>query len=440
MSTEIVRFGESTNAMAPLPMADFSRLTVARPGMANFAFGSDGGSDTLAALRATNLTSIAGYGLDQAFQGIALFLAAHNMIMQEMLSELCAITSEHQRAFGSVDSTSMTMEEMDQEGKPASQKIMAGVPVGFPLRRYGVGVSWNFTYFQQKSPADLAAQIQAMATADRRMIQKQIKVALFGDTNTPGARGTSNYDFIDRLGKGYHLPVKKILNADGAVIPGGPNGEVFDGTSHTHFGVSKFYWPTSFAVSSQGGVNASCTPTTVSADLQALTKNVREHWVEGELVVYISASNQNDVQTAIGFIGLAYQSTIPNVVTDVGRGALSANNVNNRQIGFFQGAEVWVKPWIPTDYILCFYKSGAEPPLVARIPEDFMPGTSAGGDLTSPAPGDLRIVQDSADHPLYAMAIERQIGFGAWNRWNAAVLFVGNCAANSLGSYTPPAL
>ena len=438
MSSQIVRFGESTNPGALLPMADFSRLSVPS---AKFAFGSDGGSDTLAALRATNLTSIAGYGLDQAYQGIALFLAAHNMIMQEMLGELCAVTTEHQRAFGSVDASSMAMEEMDADGKVAAQKIMAGVAVGFPLRRYGVGLSWNYTYFQNKTPADMAAQVQAMVTADRRMVQKQIKVAFLGDLNTPGARGTGNYDFIDRLAKGYHLPVKKLLNADGLAIPPGPNGEVFNGSTHTHYNVAQFYWPTSQAVVAMNGPNASCTTTTIGNDLSALTKTVREHWAEGELVIYLNSSNENDVRSAPGFVPLVYGSTIPNVVTDVARGILSMNNVNNRQIGFYLGAEVWVKPWIPGDYIISFYKSGAEPPLVARTPEKFLPGKAGTGDMTSPAPGDLRIVQDSGDHPLYAQAIERQIGFGAWNRWNGAVLFVGNNNnSNNAGIYTPPSL
>jgi len=351
------------------------------------------------------------------------------------------------------------MEELSAEGKPAAQKITAGTVLGFPLRRYGLGLAWNYTYFQNKTPADLAAQVQAATPADRRRIEKEIKVALFGDLNTPGARGSGNYQFHDSLAKGFHLSVKKLLNADGAPIPPGPNGEIFDGTTHTHYMVGTKYWPTSNAVAAllAGGVSGGTITGTgsgsqasvaqINSDLSFLTKNVREHWIEGQVVIYINASNETDIRSAPSFVPLTFQSTITAITVDRAEGALEENNINNRRIGNFLGAAVWVKPWIPADYLLCFYKDGAEKVLVARTPIAFNPGKSPSDGFSNGAtPGDLRIVQESGDHPLYAMAIERQIGFGAWNRQGAAVMFVGNYAAagsapgNSATAYTPPSL
>jgi hypothetical protein len=433
--SEIVRFSEMNDRFSrPAPM-DFSHINAKS---AKFAFGSDGASDTLSALRAANGTSIAGYGLDNAYQGIALYLAAQNVITSEMISDFCGMGTDEQRAFGSVTSGTMVMEEMDADGKPASQKTTAGVTVGFPLRRYAIGVSWNYQYFANNTPADMAVQVQAMATADRQRIQKEIKAALFGNLNYAGSRGTGNYDFRDFLGKGVHLPVKKILNADGLAIPPGPNGEIFDGTTHTHFLWSQAYWPTSTSVATLSALSAS-TPTTTNNDLLLLTKHVREHNAEGALVIYINQNQEPDIRLTPGFTALQYQGIVPRTTIDVQTGYYDPNNINNRWIGNFQGAQVWVKPWIPTDYILCFFISGAEPPLMARTPDSTLAGKTAGGDLAG-GPGDLRIVQDSANHPLYAMALERQIGFGAWNRWNSAVMFVSNSSANSATSYTPPSL
>lgn len=405
---------------------------------AKFTFGSLGGSDTLGALRAANGTNVWTYGLDLTFQGISTYLAANEVITREEMAFFCsAPTTDLVRAWGGYAGGGMFMEELGPDGKPAAQKIAVNNTVGFPLRRYGIGLRWNRVYFENHSPADMVAQLTAVQTADTRNLRLEIMRSLLGDTNTPAPRGTSNYVFHDRLGKMQYLGVKKLLNADGTAIPVGPNGEIFDGSTHTHYMVSSAYWPTSDGVAAAGASVA--TATTKGNDMNALTRNVREHYAGSEdLFILANVANENDFYAMDGFQKLVPGNTVPSVNIDRAAGILNVNSIGMRYIGNYNGAPVWIKPYLPKDYIFAFYPSGVEPPLVMRIPEAPQNFGTPGSGFNMP--GSLRLVQ-TADHPLYAEAMEREFGMGAWNRWNGAVLFVGNnSTSNSATVYTAPAI
>lgn len=395
---------------------------------AKFAFGSLGGSDTLGTLRAANGTNVWTYGMDLTFQGISTYLAANEVITREEMSFFCsAPTTDLVRAWGGYAGGGMFMEELGPDGKPAAQKIAVNNTVGFPLRRYGIGLRWNRVYFENHSPADMVAQLTAIQTADTRNLRLEIIRSLMGDTNTPAPRGTTNYVFHDRFGKMQYLGVKKLLNADGTAIPVGPNGEIFDGTTHTHYNYSSVAWPTSDAAGAG-------TADTKGTDMTVLTRNVREHYAGSEdLFILINVANENDFYTMTGFQKLVPGNTVPSVNVDRAAGILNVNSIGMRYIGNFNGAPVWVKPYIPKDYVFTFYPSGVEPPIVMRIPEAPQNFGTPGSGFNMP--GSLRLVQ-TADHPLYAEAMEREFGMGAWNRWNGAVMHIGNATA----VYTAPAV
>jgi hypothetical protein len=354
-------------------------------------YGTLSSLDTLAAVQNT---TVANYGIDAAYAAIAQALEAHNRITTEMISDLVEPTTDNLRSYGGGDS-GRQMQELDQWGAPDVQKTSAGIDVGFPLRIYGDALGWTDTWMRTHSPADLAAQVQDMFTGDSRNIQTQIKRALYYPTNVT---------FKDRLVRNITLPLKALLNADSAAIPGGPNGETFDGATHTHY-----------------LANATFT----EAVLLNLVATVLEHRLEGEIRLYINATDETTVR---GFTTNFKPYVDPRVLVQqsnaaYGAAALDLTNPNNRRIGVFGAAEVWVKPWVIASYPVVV-RIGPAKPLAMRVRE--APGGGSAGL------GDLRLVATHGHHPLYADMYGREFGISVWNRDVAAVADMAH------GSYTSP--
>jgi hypothetical protein len=349
---------------------------------------------TLDTLKATYQT-VAEFGEDRAFESIQALLDAHNQIVQTMYTDIVDRTTDRLRRYGTTDS--MTMVKTDEMGRPDAQKILPGAVAGFPLESFQATLQWTRKYFQNAQVAEVAGQFLMMRTADLQRIQLEIKRALFSPTNY-------NFDdyLVDRLQQ-IPLPVRALLNADGLGIPAGPNGETFDGTTHTHY---------------------LATASFVAADLVAALETVLEHYNTGDAMIYINRAQETAIRgfTANFTAMLNAQLVGATTATQVGPGQprLSAVPIYNRQIGIFNGAEVWVKPWIPASYILVLIK-GQPKPLVLRT----RPG--AGN-------GDLQLVADDERYPFRARTYEREFGVGVWNRTAASCLYVGG------GSYVAPTL
>ena len=94
--------------------------------------------------------------------------------------------------------------------------------------------------------------------------------------------------------------------------------------------------------------------------------------------------------------------------------------MDNRAIGIFGGAEVWVKPWMPANYIF-IWDAGSDKPVVIR--------QRAGGSQ----PG-LRIAGENDAFPLHAQYMEAEFGAAVWNRTNGVMLYFGDT------SYSDPTL
>jgi hypothetical protein len=160
----------------------------------------------------------------RAFEAIETARQAHNIQFNEMLMDFIDRTTDRQRRYGG--SASMAMDEVDEFGRADAQKIPGGVTVGFPLRLFQESVQWTRKFMQNATTTELAAQFTAAQDAHILRLQRQIKRAIFTATN---------YTFTDKLVDNVDLAVKAFVNADSASIPNGPNGETFDGTSHTHY-------------------------------------------------------------------------------------------------------------------------------------------------------------------------------------------------------------
>lgn len=317
-------------------------------------------------------------------------LDIHNRLFADMVGDLAMLTDQPELALGAADEA--IIDELDEWGAADASKAANFGQVGFPLRIYGGTIQWTRTYFEMVSAAELAAQLDAFAAADLRRFQNLLKTVLFNNTNT------SNY--FDRLQSKRTYTLRALLNADGQSIPPGPSGTSFDGSTHTHY-----------------LANATLT----AAAVQGLIDTVVEHGVDGQVVVYI---NKADEATVRGFTGFAPYLDARVTVTgasQIGSQSLDVNNPDNRAIGVFGGAEVWVKPWVPADYQVALDLGSAFKPLGIRTRTGSLSGSGA-----------FRIIADHEHYPLRAQNLGREYGVSVYGRWKAAVLYSDNAA------YAPP--
>lgn len=342
--------------------------------------------DTLAASQ----QSIVEIGEDKIFEAFQSDLAAHNVLVREKYSDLVEFSTDRRKRYGGSDD--MTMEDLDELGTPEAQKVQAGVTVDFPLWRVGIGLQWTRHWFRNHVASELAAQYTAVRDADVRRIDLEIKRAFFIPTN---------YSVQDKLVDWADLDVVRLVNADGMPIPNDPYGNAFNPNTHTHY-----------------LANAGISDTVVTN----LVETVVEHYLRGTLTLYINRAQESFFKdTSNKFTPYLPVEIIGSNVVNQARNNLATNTLYNREIGVYgdQAAKVWVKPWIPSGYILAIMK-GVRKPLVWR--------TRGGGQ------GNLELEYDDEVHPLRAKALAREFGIGIWERTAAAVLYVGG------GSYTAPSL
>lgn len=339
------------------------------------AFGTLNTLDTLAASQ----QSIAAYGEDNAFAAIQAALDAHNNIMNSVLGNFVETTTDRQRRYGGPDN--MSMDEVDEFGRGDAQKIAPGVTLGFPLRLFDVTVQWTRKYFQNKTGAELAAQFTAVMDAHRKRVVREIKKAVFVPTN--------NTAYVDRLIDNVTLGLRALANADSQAIPLGPNGEVFNAATHTHY------------IARVAALAAS--------DISAVLTLVREHYATGNQFLYINQAQEAAVRGfTTNFSPYVDSRIVPASTVQVAAGGLPPFNIYNRPIGIFDGAEVWVKPWVPAGYMVAWIDTIK--PLVMRT-------RSAGS-------GDLAIAAEDEAYPLRARTLEAEFGIGVWQRVGMAVLDV----------------
>ncbi len=338
------------------------------------------GTLALADLDSYGSTTILDLGENRAFELIEAARVAQNAIMADLVP-FAETTTDIMRRYGATDD--MTFDVVDEFGRADAQKVAAASDVYFPLLKAQRSVQWTYDAFRRMQAAQMAAQMDALLQGDARGVILAMKQAIFNPLNRT---------VIDRHDTGVSLAVKALVNADSAPIPLGPNGETFDAATHTHYlGTGSF----------------------VAADLSALILTVMEHHASGRPMVYINSAQEAAVRGFTGFTAFVDARIVQpgGSTTPIGNQPLNMTNPNNRAIGLFGAAEVWVKPWMPASYVFCWVE-GAPPPLVRRI--DRFTG------------GDLEMVVENEQFPLRARTWERRYGFGAWTRTNGAVLYTAN--------------
>jgi hypothetical protein len=339
--------------------------------------------DTLAASQAT----IAQFGEDKAFQTVSDLLAAHNALLDDMLRSFVEVTEDRQRRYGG--GSVGFMDEVDQFGRADASKMSQGVTVGFPLRKYEKSLQWTRDYFEVTTGAEFAAQINQAMLEDTATVERGIKRAIFGSTNST---------FLDRYVDNVSLAVKAFVNADSAEMPSGPNGESFNAATHTHYTFSAAWDLAAFT---------------------ALVTNVTEHFGTGMVVVEINQAQEAATRAFTGFAPITDARIVSPTTATIAQGSLDLINFNNRMIGILGGAEVWVKSnRVPANYEFAWMRGPADRPIAMR--------------RRNAARGALRLVADNENFPLRAQTREREVGFAVWNRVGGAVNFSNG------GAYADP--
>lgn len=344
------------------------------------------GIDTLLAAR---FTSAKDFGLDNIAEIVNAELDAHNTLMIEGLAELAETTTDAQNVYGSA--TDGTMTEVDEFGAAPTQRNPPGSTVGYPLKKKQYNLGWTNDFLEEATPADIASMVQGAQIAHRKEVLLDIKRAVYG---------SSNYTFYDHLVDSIAITVRRLLNADGEPIPAGPNGEVYDGSSETHY-----------------SAEASLT----AANLKASVRQVIEKGHGSMVKCAISLTDETAVRALTGFVEYHDRRHLISGNNNDPMKQLDISRVDNRAIGTFDGAEIWVKPWAIANY--AFTWDAGSPKKTLRLRQ-----------RTRESLQGLRLVSSFDSHPLHVDHMEAVYGFGVYTRTNGAVHYFGG------GSYTDPTI
>lgn len=345
------------------------------------------GTHDISTLLAARFTSVAEFGMDTIAQVLASDLAVHNSLTMEMVAMLCGITTDRQRIYGTAAEGEMY--EVDEYGRAPTQVARPGDTVGFPLKLYQFALGWTRKWLQTRSPNDLATAVVASQRAHVLRLRDELKKAIYI---------SGNYTHRDHLVDNIDLAVKRLVNADGAEIPPGPNGEAFDGATHTHY-----------------NFEASLT----AANLLTSIDDLVEHGHGGAVKLYISRTDEAAVKALTGFEPYVDPRLIYRA-SDTAARTLDITRLDNRAIGIFGAGEVWVKPWAIADYTF--------------IHDLASPSTLQYRQRASTALQGLRIAAELDDYPLIARYMEAEFGLGVWTRTNGVVHFANGA------SYTDPTI
>jgi hypothetical protein len=348
------------------------------------------GTYTIDNLLAVRFQSVNEFGMNTVVQVLQDDLAAHNAIVTQMMQDMAEITIDTQRVYGTGSTGEMV--EVDEFGRSETQVAATGSTVAFPLRLFQYGIGWTRKYMQQATPADLAVRQLAAEKAHIQALRRDLKRAIYL---------SSNYTFVDFLINKVSLGVKRLVNADSASIPEAPDGSTFNAATHTHY------------------VGAATLTTTV---FSTAISNLVEHGHGNKVMAAVNYQDAATVLALTGFVKaqpvyieqLASTISMPTERTQI-------NSQYNRLLGYYEGAEVWVKPWAVQNYLFVWDAGTTMKPLVLRQ----RVGTAIQG---------LQIAAELDGYPLYAQYMEAEWGMGIWTRTNGVVVEFDNA------SYTDPTI
>jgi hypothetical protein len=277
------------------------------------------------------------------------------------------------------------MTEVDERGEALPQKQAVGINASAPLKRFTQKLGWTQKFFEMKTPAEVAQQYLALRKGYMLEIQRQIKKSLFSNVTV---------SWTDNLYNGVSLTIYPLINADSTTLPDSPAGVSFDGSSHDHY-IGE--------------------ATLTHEFVQALVDTVTEHGATKGLKLFIALADVSHyLAFDAGFTSLPDGATQTLLTQLVSGKTLDNSDLENRQIGFWSGGiPVFVKPFMIEHYHLCVATGMPEKILLYRQrPQSNLQG--------------WRIAAPYAEYPLVSEFAEAELGFGVFNRVNAAVYYDAN--------------
>lgn len=338
------------------------------------------GTYSLEDLLAQRFVPASEFGFDNISRAIQAHLDWLNAQVSDQMGMIAETSSDVRRVYGA--SENMQMAEVDELGVARTQKDTQGAEVDFPLRKFSISTGWTADFIARATPADLAQKALDISSAYVTRLRQELAAALFNN---------SNYSFVDWLGDGTTLAIKKLANADSMPIPNAPDGTTFAGT-HQHY---------------IGTVGASL----AAGDIDAVIALVTEHGLTNVQLLI----NQADVATLTNLASTKFTALTLAVVAVPGRtsGTVQTQVVTedpaNKLVGYWAGYPVLTRSWVPDNYYLANAVAAPMKPILHRI------------DKFASMNG-LRLVNTLGLHPLTAQTWEAEIGFGVWGRHSAAIL------------------
>jgi hypothetical protein len=352
--------------------------------------------DTLGARRIAAGDLIGIYDPATIYEQVQVYLRAHNNLMNMMENDLFTSTTDRFYTWGNVNTVSMM--RADEFSRPrASKMVVDPTEGGYPLEKYQAAYQVTQEFMDNKTMGDLDTLISGIANADVTNRLVTLRDVLFNPTN--------NTNYKDISTDSYTLKIRAFLNADSTYIPNNKYGVTFDPATHTHFlGTSSF----------------------AAADLLAQIKTVQEHYPElpPSIRVYANGAQEQTIRGFTGFYPYWDRRIDPGANTARAIGDLDLTNTVDRPIGVFDAAQIWIKPWMPAGYTFAFHPN-APKPLKRRV------RPMAGGMR-----GDLRIVAQLPLYPLFAEMMEREEGFGVWERTNGCALKCDNATYSAPSAWS----
>lgn len=316
-------------------------------------------------------------------------LAAHNERANAMVAAFATRVDKRETVDASGTNLTGTMTEVDEYGRARTQIAGVAGDVAFPLRRYQFTAGYTADFFRKRTAQDFVEILDNAQAAHRKELVKQIRDRLFSPLN---------YSFEDFLTDKKAVNIKGLFNADGTVPPVSPNLVSFDGT-HTHY----------------LGFTALTAP-----NLSALIATVREHGDDTNVEVHLAQAQEAAVKALPGFAPVMDVQLQVTTTTTVAVGALNTANPANRKIGRYDGADVFVKPWVFDNYGVAIDVNSQ--PLGIRHPDDV-------------ADEGLRPIGQIITFPLQSDFWGAEFGIGTRNRRGAAV---AQFNSGTPGVYTDP--
>jgi hypothetical protein len=347
------------------------------------------GTYSLEDLLAQRFVPASEFGFDQIARAIQAHLDWLNGQVADQMGMIAETTDDVRRIWGGSEDGEMV--EVDETGVARTQKDEMGEEIDFPLRKFSRSTGWTADYMNRATPADLATKVLKFETAYVTRLRQELAAALFAK---------ANYSFVDWLGDGTTLAIKRLKNADSMKVPNAPDGTAFAAT-HQHY---------------TGYLSGSAQ----NADIDALIANVTEHgFTNVQLIV-----NQANVATLAAMTTTKFVPLTLAVVAVPGRtsGTVQTDVVTedpaNKLVGYWAGYPVITRSWVPSGYYVANAVDAPQKPLVHRV------------DKFASMRG-LRLVAQFGQHPLSAQTYEAEVGFGVWGRTSAAILDGGNATTYS---------